>query len=231
VTTIDDDLPECTWSGGGDFDSGTQRLGNPIIPGWTFNPNQVRIGEDSIAGLPTPQDNTTKPSTNPNQTYRPGVLYPDNYDRNLSKDYTSADSNLTTDTFDGSAYAVKMSSTGSESKYGCDIIHGPYIYSNTNMELNQGDTVEFDWEAEGTDDWYDVFGYIIDVNDNYSEVILNSTGDKSSWSTASRVITRDGTYKFVFVSGTFDYSCGKAIGGTLNIDNIRVKTSNQSTCQ
>ncbi len=223
VMTIDDDLPECSWSGGGDFDSGTPNLGNPIIPGWTFNPDQIRIGIDSIAGLPTPQDDTQNPPT-PKGTVS-------NYDRNLSNRYTSQASDITTNTFDGSAYAVKMSSSNSYSTYGCDIIHGPYIYSNTNMQLNQGDTVEFDWEAEGTGDWYDVFGYIIDVNDNYSEVILNSTGINSPWSTASRVINRDGTYKFVFVSGTFDYSCGKMIGGTLNIDNIRVKTSNQSTCQ
>lgn len=237
TSTLADNLPECNWSGGGDFDSGVPNSGNPIIPGWTFVADQIRIGLDKIAGLPTPEDPTQLPLTGladpDSQYYNPSDnrTAPPNYDRNSADIFSTSQSNLSSLTKDGSIYSIEISSAGSDSAADCDIVHGPYIFSNNDMILNRGDSVEFDWFASDAGDWYDVFGYVIDVNDNYTEIILDSTGEKQDWTTATHTLSRNGEYKFVFVAGSFDYTCGQAIGGKLNIDNIRVKSSNSNSCQ
>ena len=90
------------------------------------------------------------------------------------------------------------------------------------MELDKSDNVNFDWYATQAGDWYDVIGYIVDVNDNHTEIILDSTGANQPWTTNNHSVTRKGEYKFVFVAGSYDKTCGRAIGGTLHIDNVNV---------
>ena len=56
--------------------------------------------------------------------------------------------------------------------------------------------------------------------------ILNSTGAsagvETDWTTTEVKVTKAGSYKFVFVGGTFDASGGRAAGAQLYVDNIRV---------
>jgi hypothetical protein len=201
----------CGWTGGGDFDSGSH--GDKVIPNWTLVDQQVKVGTDMIANLPTPQDQT-QPNNSPN------------YDKNTAVHFAANQSYLSNVTSNGIGLSVQLSSSGSTSAQGCDVVHGPYIYSNNYMRLDVSDNVTFDWYATQAGDWYDVIGYIVDVNNNHTEIILDSTGANQPWTTNTHTVSKSGDYMFVFISGSYDYTCGMAVGGTLHIDNINVHSAN-----
>ena len=104
---------------------------------------------------------------------------------------------------------------------GYDVVHGPAVYSGP-FEAASGDTIYFDWRAYAGDDDYHVFGYIIDESCNQTELLDATGGGNTAWATKPTVIPASGTYRFVFVSGTFDASGGQAAGASLYIDNVQV---------
>jgi len=56
--------------------------------------------------------------------------------------------------------------------------------------------------------------------------LLDETANGSTdWAPAEVTVTANGDYKFVFVSGTFDYTFGRALGASLYIDDIDVDSS------
>ncbi len=86
---------------------------------------------------------------------------------------------------------------------------------------HKGDQLGFDWKAnEGGDD-YEVYGFLVDVDGNHTE-ILYGRGSAQGWTTNTGVIPADGTYKFRFVAGSFNRTDGTTHGATLSIDNIRI---------
>ena len=143
----------------GDFNSGSP--GSTIIDDWTVVNQQVKFGTDTIAGLPTPTDPTIQ-SNAPNS------------DQNTpaSATYTS---DLSANVSDGLGTSVRMNSSMT-TQAGFDIVRGPYIYSDGTVNFEAGDQVSFEWRAQGGGDDYDVYGYIIDVNTNHIETILDDTG-------------------------------------------------------
>ena len=42
---------------------------------------------------------------------------------------------------------------------------GPYLYSNSTVHLGTSSTVSFEWKAEGGDDAYNVYAYLVNVDD------------------------------------------------------------------
>ncbi|WP_040727377.1 DUF4347 domain-containing protein [Thiomicrorhabdus sp. Kp2] len=205
----------------GDFNLSTAGLlssktGDIInIDGWTIVNDRVIFGQDTIDGLPTPVD-TDWPRTT-NGLDDTGTLSSSTY-----KTYVHQDGNG-----DNSIqmYSTMWSNTGFE------VIRGPYIYSDASVALEAGDSVQFDWKAQGGGDAYDVFGYIIDVNDpiNY-QIILNETASSASvttnWATESIAVSQSGQYQFVFVSGTWDATGGTLLGAQLFIDDVKVTQAN-----
>ena len=105
-------------------------------------------------------------------------------------------------------------------------MRGPALYSDNTVFLRANDQVSFDWKAQGGTDAYDVFGYIVNTDDNSFVEILNETGSSggatTSWATETVTVTNPGSYRFVFVSGTFDFSGGKWAGAQLYVDNVSV---------
>ncbi|MGQ3001858.1 MAG: two-partner secretion domain-containing protein [Hydrogenophaga sp.] len=104
------------------------------------------------------------------------------------------------------------------------IVRGGYVTSDSTIALAKGDVVSFQWNAAGSSDAYDVFGYLLNVKTGETQVILNATGanawSSTGWQTASTTVETAGTYAFVFVSGSWDASGGRALGATLTLDNI-----------
>ena len=89
---------------------------------------------------------------------------------------------------------------------GGDVIHGPYLISQSPVALNIGDTISFSWRGEITDNAYDVYAYLLDADTGSTTELLNSYGNSTTgWSNVTHAITTDASYYFVFVSGTFDY--------------------------
>ncbi|MDB2562953.1 DUF4347 domain-containing protein, partial [Sulfurimonas sp.] len=100
------------------------------------------------------------------------------------------------------------------------VIHGPSAYSDT-FTGTTGMVLKFDWEANNISDDYHVVGYLVDTSNNIT-IVLDATGTNGS-ATATAIIPTDGTYRFVFVSGTFDKTGFTAAGASMYIDNIRVE--------
>jgi Ca2+-binding RTX toxin-like protein len=195
----------------GDFDNGAP--GDTNIPGWTVVNQQIKFGTDTIAGLPTPND-TTIPASAPNA------------DQNTASVPGTMTTVLDATQNDGFGNSLRLTSTGITTLEGFDIVRGPAIYSDGTVSLLPGDQVSFEWQAQGGGDAYDVYGYLIDVNTNDIVTILDQTGDSATatttWATETVTITQEGQYKFVFVSGTYDFTGLKGAGAQLFIDDVTV---------
>jgi VCBS repeat-containing protein len=194
----------------GEFDSGT--AGSTIIDNWVVINDQVKFGTDTIAGLDTPTDTTWPTNSGGTPT-----------DQNTPYSGYTMTTTLNQDSVGD--LSVKMYSSMTTIA-GYDIVRGPYIYSNGTVSLSAGDTVSFSWQAQGGGDAYDVYGYLVEVDTNNIVTILDETGSSynasTSWATETVTLTTAGQYRFVFVSGTYDYTGGQAAGAQLFIDDVTV---------
>ncbi len=205
----------------GSFQDGSD--GDTAITGWTAVKEQIRLnGVDQIAGLSTPVDSTWPAS---NGTIHDEVNWSSSYtpSRSVYLDDYSNDDNL----------SVRMDTGDISIQQGYGVLRGPYVYSNGTVSLVAGDTVSFSWKALSGGDAYDAYGYIIDVNTGDTITILDSTGSSSNMETAwaTKTVTigdgEDGVYRFVFVTGSYDFTGGRYVGGELMIDDVVVTQSNE----
>ena len=191
------------------------------IPGWTIELSQIALGPDdssgtggvprTIGGFTTPTDPTPNP-INGGQV-SPGDHYTPSSPGSMSYEFA-----------DGS---MRLVSSGMTSNAGGDVIHGPYIISDNSVSLSVGDTVTFNWKAANGADAFDVYAYLLNTADGSTIELLDETADGSTdWAPAEVTVTAAGDYKFVFVSGTFDYTFGRVLGASLYIDDIDVDTAN-----
>ena len=112
---------------------------------------------------------------------------------------------------------------------GFDIVHGPYLVSSEAKEINAGEKVYFDWKASGTNDAFDIFAYIVDVDTGATEILLNQTQSpkgSTDWTTVSHTVQTSGNYKYVFINGTYDDTGGKLLGAEMYLDNIYIERDN-----
>ena len=201
--------------GNNDFETGN--AGDTAISGWSVSNSQTKLnGASSLGGQPTATD------TNFPATTAGGFAAP--YDQ-MTPNRATYQTELSTETSSGSGLSVRLRSTG-VNVTGYGIVHGPSIVSDSSVQLHPGDSVSFEWRATGGADAYDVIGYLVDENTGHIEEILNETGanagTSTNWAAVTKDITTSGTYKFVFVSGTWDATGGRAAGAQLYIDNISV---------
>ncbi len=178
------------------------------LTGWTALNQQIDLGVTSIAGSVT-QDTSTYPGPVPNQD--------NNVPEWLGDLSTTIQSSIVSD----GSYALQLTSSGMTTYQGYDVVHGPAVYSSP-FQAAAGDSIYFDWRAYAGDDDYHVFGYLLDQAGNQVEVLDSTGAGTTDWTTKETVIPSSGTYRFVFVAGTFDASGGTAAGASLVIDNVRV---------
>jgi flagellin len=199
------------------FDTGA--VGDTTIQGWSINNERIRLdGTSKLAGHPTLTDTTTA-----NGGLEATSLSSGNYNVQLTNDTSS-----------GQGLSVKLSSTLSNvanTPNGIGgVVHGPALTSNSSVLLNAGDNISFDWKAAGGQDAYDVAAYLVDVQTGKTELLLDKTGTGpgtpgffTAWSTQNHTVSTSGSYRFAFVSGSWDATGGRAAGATLYIDNINIK--------
>lgn len=99
------------------------------------------------------------------------------------------------------------------------IAHGPVLYSDE-FESGPGRQVSLDWAASGASDDYHVFAYLLNVDTCEQTEIIDETGEARAWETTSVAIEESGTYRFVFVGGSYDENWGGGTGAVLFVDNI-----------
>lgn len=202
----------------GDFSQGSlvDNTTTYSITGWTVYRSQIRLnGVDSLLGYPTPTDSTIPGSSPGDNLSVSGMIYT---------------AQLTTDLPPGYISPVRsmrlISQNGATASFG--IIHGPYVITNNSVNLESGDTVKFWWKAQGGADAYDIYAYIINVDTGAVIELVNATGDSAGATTSWVQVTRSinsseiGNYKFVFISGSYDFTGGTILGASLYITNIEV---------
>jgi flagellin len=121
---------------------------------------------------------------------------------------------------------IKLDSGTMTSVNGYDIVHGPYLVSSESKEINAGEKVKFDWKASGTNDAFDIFAYIVDVDTGATEILLNETqspAGSTNWATVTHTVQTSGNYKYVFINGTYDDTGGKLLGAEMFLDNIYIE--------
>ena len=186
------------------------------LPGWTIYNSQTRLnGISNILGYPTPND-TALPSPSPGD--------------NLNVTGMAYTSELTNDLPPG--YSAPVRSIQLRSRFGATvgygIIHGPYLVTNNAVNFESGDTVKFWWKAQGGDDAYDIYAYLLNIDTGAVLELVNATGNSASattsWVQVTRTIgpTQIGNYHFVFISGSYDFTGGTILGASLFITNIEV---------
>ena len=186
------------------------------VDGWTVIQDRVDLGTTKIAGY-TALDQSDYSKLKSSNSWSSA---PTNDDRAPA----------------GARYDVKLNSrvassgtrslelTSSMTTAGaCDVVHGPAVYSDS-FAASANDKIYFDWRAYQGDDNFHVYGYILNTETGEQTPVLNATGgnEVNAFVTKETVIPSTGTYRFVFVGGTHDLTCGQAAGATLLIDNVRV---------
>jgi len=184
----------------GDFSSGSL--------GWTAVNSSVYLGTTTIGGFISPTDTTNASLDN---EYHRG-----SFSGSPSTSFTSG--------------KVTMNTGSGSCRTGRCVIRGPYIISDGSVSLSVGDTISFKWQAVGSGDAYDSYGYLLNTSSGSTVTILNSSGTSqgsTSLTTATTTITsgQAGNYKFVFVAGSYDLSGGLYLGGSLSIDDVATTSS------
>ena len=211
----------------GDFQttSATQNGVEVSLVGWTVFLTRVYLTDganlgSTIAGFRTPSD-STYPGANPANVRDRSVATNQTFSYTMSQagDAGAGDT------------ALRLSTVGNCNNGYC-IVRGPYVISNSAVALQQGDSVSFKWKAFGGSDAYDVFGYLLNTADGSTVTLLDATGVQANtetpWATSPTVtIANPGTYRFVFIGGTYDASGGQAEGGSLAIDDVTVTAASQ----
>lgn len=99
------------------------------------------------------------------------------------------------------------------------VTHGPAVYSDP-FSVDAGRQISLDWKAVDESDDFHVFGYLLNTATCAQTEVIDATGESQDWTTTQVEIPAAGTYRFVFVSGSYDYSWGGAAGAYMYIDNI-----------
>ena len=106
---------------------------------------------------------------------------------------------------------------------------GPDVYSEP-FSATVGQAVSFDWAAQRVSDDYEVYAFLVEVEEDgldygYGAVedhtlIAYGRGGTQDWTTTSKEIPADGTYRFRFVNGSYDRTGGHLLGSNMFIDSI-----------
>lgn len=209
-----------TFTNGSFSDNTSTTVGNVVsLSGWTAYKSRVKLGGAStVGGFATPTDNAF-PATTDSSANNDSATDTNSFSVNPS--YAGRT---------GGGYSVQLSTSGNCGTGYC-IIRGPYIMSNSPVYLAVNDSVSFYWSALGASDAYDVYGYLLNTTTGATIELLNSTGANGSatqpWTQVTRTIIsgEEGSYKFVFMAGTWDASGGRAEGASLLLDDVAVQSS------
>lgn len=220
----------------GDF-SQTDGSGNPA--GWTVNKQVVKLGDLASRTQGAAYESVVANVYGGFTATVTNAVYPYAYDTDVNywagaseNRYEAVERDLSgTGTFNGSVVsgALELESNGSivgpnAGTFGS--VFGPEAISST-FKAGQGDTLVFDWKAAGGGDDYEVYGFLVNADDEDDVTLLmygrgKNTIGTNGWITANGEIPADGNYYFRFVSGTYDKTGGFVVGAKLYIDNVRV---------
>ena len=178
--------------------------------GWEYFNTRVDIGVTTLAGVVSNDDENFYPDTCSGSS-----LNDNDAPASASYNYEFSTSVKTNGT-----RSLRLFSSMT-TKFGGDIVHGPAVVSSE-FTAAANDVISFDWQAQNGGDDFDVYGYLINSATGAQIEVIDANGSATTWATKSTTIPTTGNYRFVFINGTHDLSCGLVAGGSLYIDNIQV---------
>ena len=185
----------------GDLSEGVP--GDTVIAGFSTTSNRVTFGTTMLGGKSTPIDETY---TTENLSL--GLRDSDALDTDGTMSVSLAQGSV--DGTDGNV--IKLSSSGIVASIENAVVRGPALETNAAVALRSGDRVQFSWKAEGGEDAYDVYAYLLNVDTGEKQIVLDQTGtlgaETVDWTEVSATVETSGQYKLVFVSGAYDLSGG-----------------------
>lgn len=191
---------------------------------WTVISSRIDMGTDSILGFLTPSDLTIR---YPNPDPCSGQGQNDNDAPNRGNYIGQLSSSVK----NSGSYSLQLLSTSVDTKYGGDVVHGPAAYS-VEFDGTQGQSLSFYWTAAFGDDNHHVWAGLLATDSvvpgggqRWTELLDPGSGGNTSWSQASGTIPHTGKFRFVFIAGTHDLSCGNAAGASLYIDDVVITGS------
>lgn len=133
-------------------------------------------------------------------------------------------------------------------------IFGPEVWSEP-FSAVQGQRVSFEWTAAGNSDDYEIYGFLVEVDNpgvcststdfggatqgekEASHTIIahgrgkktQNSANQSIYLTSAGAVSEDGCYRFRLVGGTYDASGGFAVGSTFSIKNLRLGSTQTIT--
>lgn len=210
----------------GDFTDGTATLNGDVasIPGWDIYFRQPELDGDAyqIGGFQVPLDTNVPLGGNESQS------------GDFLNNSQITNPNLNNLVRDGALYLEQ----GGYNHTSYAVVRGPYVISQAAISLETGDSVSFKWFGIDGGDAFDVYGYLLNVNDGSTIELLNQTSTQSyastqgmglgdnGWITSSANVDTDGDYKFVFIAGSYDRTGGQYLGNGLAIKDVEVVQAN-----
>ena len=194
---------------------------NAISP-WTVIASRIDMGTTEILGYATPADSTIE---YPTQCNSEGLN--DNDAPNAGASYNAQISS--TEKNSGN-YSLQLYSS-LDTKFGGDVVHGPAAYS-VEFDGTQGQSLSFYWQAKNGGDNFHVWAGLLATDaslpaggERWTELLDPNTGSGTTWAKASGSLPHTGKFRFVFISGTHDFSCGTVAGASLYIDDVTITGS------
>lgn len=195
---------------GSDFRNAGFETGS--VSPWTAVEDRIELGVTSIAGFVADDTASYPPASGGDGDAPISATY--------SVFTTSANPPGATE----GSFALGLTSNMT-TQFSCDVVHGPAVYSAP-FDAVVGQTLTFDWRAFAGADAYAVFGYLLNTSSGAQTEVLDafstSVSGTTAWATVNVNVPATGTYRFVFVSGTSDATCGRAAGASLYVDNFQV---------
>ena len=213
------------------------------VTGWTALNSRIDLGVTSIAGCTTvdTSDYTTLRDWDSRYASRHPSARPPSSDPSVNNDsltlnfnsgptFGTEAVNVSAGDFARSGNVLRLQSNMNTSTIGGYVVHGPAVYSDT-FTASTIDDLTIDWAADDNGDDYHVLGYLLNTATCAQTEVIDSTGESSAWQSQSVAIPSNGTYRFVFVSGTFDKTFGRLAGGTLYLDNILLTVNQERAAE
>lgn len=120
--------------------------------------------------------------------------------------------------------------TAGNPSYGASF--GPQVWS-VPFEGVVGQAVSYEWKAQGGDDDYEIYAFLVQVTPGATcsastdygttsshTILSHGRGASRAWTTTTGNIESDGCYRFRFVGGTYDATGGYAVGASFYIANV-----------
>ena len=217
----------------GDFANG---LTNWTVVGATSTPSDfVNLGVTSLGGC-TSVDNQDYIAIQGRKSGGAGAAPPANDNRQpTAATFTASSFTGAIDTGIVNPGNVLKLGSNMSTGAGYDVVHGPAAVSDA-FTANAGDVLSFDWYAKYVSDDFAITAYLQKTDCSGTITGLVATGrtiagmasvpaaSGTGWQNATFTVATSGTYRFVFVSGTFDRSGGQAAGAELYISGVTAGT-------